>query len=637
VSRRIVGLAALQCVAALAITSSLAATPSTGSGLFTVTAFVAAFTLAGLLPVHVEFGRGSYALVLDEAVLVIALFHLSPRALVVAAVAGDLLSRLAARQAPVKTVYNLASWWLAVASSAAVFAAAGSRDASDPAAWAAAVGALAALAAVSLASISTVLALVEQRRWIDVVVGSAGPQGAAAAANVSLGLAVVALSEVGPAAPVVLAPLVAASFVMARRHAHQAAERLRFERLYAAAGRTGGLAGFDEALTALAAEARTLVTGSLAVCCALRNGHWVGIESDDRGTRPADPATVELLATLAGSGETRTVTASSLAPHGGRLPGHPADLVVAAPARPARADVVLAVFRDIAADGQGDRRHEVLGAFAGHAALIIANALLYEEVDAALRRELDLNRQKSEFVAAVSHELRTPLTTVLGAVSTVQRLGSRLEGSTQQKLLTRALNQGDRLRRLIDELLLVAATEHSGLGVDLAPTDLASLLEDTAIDLAGVAAGRLRLDLAAGVPVITDHEKVRRIVTNLVGNAAKYAPDGPITVSLRSDDRAVTITVADCGPGIAPADRDRVFEPFVQLDQSSTRRQGGTGLGLHLCRQLARLLDGRLDLDDAPGGGSRFTLTIPARPLPTLPPPVPGAATLPTVLEGAVR
>jgi signal transduction histidine kinase len=101
-------------------------------------------------------------------------------------------------------------------------------------------------------------------------------------------------------------------------------------------------------------------------------------------------------------------------------------------------------------------------------------------------------------------------------------------------------------------------------------------------------------------------------VTNLVENAVKYAPTGPIEVAVRpAPGRGIALTVTDHGPGIAPADRARVFERFVQLDGSSTRTQGGTGLGLYLCRGLAELLEGELQLTDTPGGGATFSLTLP--------------------------
>ena len=101
-----------------------------------------------------------------------------------------------------------------------------------------------------------------------------------------------------------------------------------------------------------------------------------------------------------------------------------------------------------------------------------------------------------------------------------------------------------------------------------------------------------------------DPSKVERILINLVENAAKYAPNAPIELRAEFIETDVRLSVVDHGPGIPERDRERVFEQFVQLDQSSTRRQGGTGLGLHLCRQLA--------LEETPGGGCTFSLTIPA-------------------------
>src|SRR3954451_15417577 len=111
-------------------------------------------------------------------------------------------------------------------------------------------------------------------------------------------------------------------------------------------------------------------------------------------------------------------------------------------------------------------------------------------------------------------------------------------------------------------------------------------------------------------PVITDRSKLERILTNLVENARKYAPGSSVELNATHVDGRVRFEVIDHGPGIPIEDRERVFERFVQLDQSSTRRQGGTGLGLHLCRQLAEVIDGQLTLEETPGGGCTFALTI---------------------------
>jgi signal transduction histidine kinase len=108
----------------------------------------------------------------------------------------------------------------------------------------------------------------------------------------------------------------------------------------------------------------------------------------------------------------------------------------------------------------------------------------------------------------------------------------------------------------------------------------------------------------------TDEQKLQRVLVNLVENAAKYAPDGPIEIDVMVAGARVVFFVTDHGPGIAPANRERIFERFVQLDQSLTRSQGGLGLGLYLCRQLATVLDGELVLTERLGGGCSFCLAV---------------------------
>ena len=276
--------------------------------------------------------------------------------------------------------------------------------------------------------------------------------------------------------------------------------------------------------------------------------------------------------------------------------------------------VVLIVLRDGAGDsGSGAKsRVETLVAFSHNAALIVSNALLHEERGVALARQVDLNRQKSDFVAAVSHELRTPLAVMLGSVHTLDRLDGRMTDEQRSQLFSMTVEQGARLQRLIDELLLVAAAEHANVQLHAERIEIAELFATVAASCSPAAdSGRLAWSTNGVDCVVSDPSKIERVLLNLVENAAKYAPGAPIELGAERLGGEVVLSVVDHGPGIPACDRERVFERFVQLDQSSTRRQGGTGLGLHLCKQLADLVDGRMALDETPGGGCTFSLTIP--------------------------
>jgi signal transduction histidine kinase len=581
------------------------------SGLAALFGFAAAFALVGLVPMHLDLRRHACTVVLTEAVLVLALFTLSPLTAVAAAVLGEAVSCLTARQSRLKVLFNVAATVGASSVAVAVFAAAPAHGAGEPAAWLAALAAIGCFALVNLLSTSTILAIAERRGVVGVLMASAGTAMVASAASASLGLATAVLLSTSTAGPLLLVPLLATVVLGTRRLARQSAEHLRFERLYQASSRSGRLAGFDDSLAALADESRGLLTGSVAVCLAERPDGWAGMLVDDTGSRPAGDQLRDALIALEASPAGDVVALNSLSRSQRAALPAAADLVVASSAPDSRARVVLAVFREIAPDDQGGGRAEVLSAFAGHAALTVANALLYEEVEEALRRQVDLSAQKSDFVAAVSHELRTPLTSVLASVATVRRLGDRLDAAQMERFLSTALQEGERLRRLIDELLLVAAAEHGGMVIEHKPVELAPLVRGLVADLQTKAGGRLAADLDEAAVVRTDEHKVHQILANLIENASKYAPEGTISVRVARRPGAVDLSVSDRGPGIPETDRERCFERFVQLDQSSTRRQGGTGLGLYLCRQLAELLGGEITLTGAEGGGARFTLSLP--------------------------
>jgi signal transduction histidine kinase len=124
------------------------------------------------------------------------------------------------------------------------------------------------------------------------------------------------------------------------------------------------------------------------------------------------------------------------------------------------------------------------------------------------------------------------------------------------------------------------------------------------------------IDLARDLrPITSDRQKVKQILLNLLSNALKFTHEGTITISakLRPRERTLELSVADTGIGIAPADQERIFEDFRQLDNSPTRAYGGTGLGLSICKRLAQMLNGSIVVHSQVGSGSRFTLTLPAQ------------------------
>jgi signal transduction histidine kinase len=394
------------------------------------------------------------------------------------------------------------------------------------------------------------------------------------------------------------------------KHDH---ERKRVSRLLDAAGHTARLRSFEDALATIAQQVQLLVDSAGAICCALdAQGQWSGMMVDERGSSPASEDAIEALRELAAEDSSpREIDLNDrMLPVRLALP--PArTLLLAVASAASGSPVIVAAYHERRPHMGDSRRAAMLGRFAPQADLSVANARLYEEVDHAYRQQLDLNRQKGEFVATVSHELRTPVAAIMGTIETISRLGSRLDDERRTKLLEGAVDYGERLSRLIEELLLVAATEQSATIVRVDHVDIEELVDRVVSETSAVTEGRV---VATVKPVngrvFSDEAKLHRVLVNLIENAAKYAPEGPIELEAMAAGARLLFFVTDHGPGIAAADRERVFERFVQLDQSLTRRQGGLGLGLYLCRQLAGLLGGEIVLTDTPGGGATFCLAV---------------------------
>ncbi len=245
---------------------------------------------------------------------------------------------------------------------------------------------------------------------------------------------------------------------------------------------------------------------------------------------------------------------------------------------------------------------------AARAALAFDNARLLHESQAA-------SRAKSQFLATISHELRTPLTAILGYADLMDAglTGPLTEG--QRSHVRRIMMSARHLVGVIEQILTFSRTEAGREAVQLEEVDLVALMHDTAALLEPQAFERgLEIEVRAGeeeASATTDPGKVRQILLNLAGNAVKFTEKGGVTLELAGGVDTWRLVVRDTGPGIDPADAERIFEPFTQLDASDTRARGGAGLGLAVCRRLARLLDGDVTLQSESGRGSTFILTLP--------------------------
>jgi signal transduction histidine kinase len=232
-----------------------------------------------------------------------------------------------------------------------------------------------------------------------------------------------------------------------------------------------------------------------------------------------------------------------------------------------------------------------------------------------LTEERVLEELRADFVSTVSHELRTPLAAIYGAALTLQREDLPLESGQREKLLGMISGESDRLARTVNDILWASRLDAERLHVSIGSHDAGELAR-TVLDTARVhlpADIDLSLSIEPGLPpVAADPDKVRQVLTNLVDNAIKYSPDGgAVTVEVNKRDHSLRFSVCDEGLGIAQAEQRRIFDKFYRVDPNLTRGVGGTGLGLYICRELVRRMNGTIWVESREREGSRFTFELP--------------------------
>ncbi|HEY4177060.1 MAG TPA: HAMP domain-containing sensor histidine kinase [Kofleriaceae bacterium] len=291
------------------------------------------------------------------------------------------------------------------------------------------------------------------------------------------------------------------------------------------------------------------------------------------------------------------------------------------------------------ADAALDQTLTVLGLLIHHAHARDLAAMTHEQAMRATFAELtehnlrlsravsrleELDRLKSNFLATMSHELRTPLTSVIGYAEMMAEGLAGHVSHEQKEYLTTILGKADQLLGLITAVLDVSSLESGQLALERTQLSLAELVTNEVATFQAQAGRRgiaIQLETAGDAVVVGDKKKIRQIVSSLLSNAVKFTPDrGNVGVAVRrgalgpeteNAPPAIQLVVVDSGIGISRDQVAKIFEPFFQVDSSSTRAFGGTGLGLTLAKAYVEAHGGRIWVDTQPGQGSTFVATFP--------------------------
>ncbi|HEY2804889.1 MAG TPA: HAMP domain-containing sensor histidine kinase [Gemmatimonadales bacterium] len=251
------------------------------------------------------------------------------------------------------------------------------------------------------------------------------------------------------------------------------------------------------------------------------------------------------------------------------------------------------------------------------AALLILTLALGTAALLLLRREQQLVRLRQDFVSGVSHELRTPLTQIRLHSELLLQDGFRSE-QERRRAMTVVHRESLRMTNLVDNVLRFARPRRpldadSAPATPLAPGDVAREVGEMFQPLAAECGANLVVEAADDLRVVADRDAVTRILCNLTENALKYGPRGQtVRVGVAGSNGMVRLTVEDGGPGIPPAERARIWEPYYRLARDRNAPAGGSGLGLAVVAGLVDSLGGRSAVESAPGGGARFVVDLPA-------------------------
>jgi signal transduction histidine kinase len=231
-----------------------------------------------------------------------------------------------------------------------------------------------------------------------------------------------------------------------------------------------------------------------------------------------------------------------------------------------------------------------------------------------ITREREQEEQRSTFISVISHELQTPIAIIKGYASTLARPDAVLKEETLRSRLQAIEEEADSLNKLVSNLLYASRIQAGGLQMEIAPLDLASLVQKVAHRLRVKSPGvTVRLELPEHLPtVMADRDRIEEVLQNLLDNALKYSPKRRVvTVSCHSTSDEVIVSVSDQGMGIALRDQEQIFDRFHRVDNSSTRSTQGAGLGLYICRAIVEAHGGSIWVESVLHQGSTFSFSLP--------------------------
>ena len=236
-----------------------------------------------------------------------------------------------------------------------------------------------------------------------------------------------------------------------------------------------------------------------------------------------------------------------------------------------------------------------------------------------ITKETELDRMKTEFIATVTHELRTPMTSIKGALGLVLGGAAGDLPPEARELLTIARNNTDRLIRLINDILDISRIEAGKMEIRRAPLSPADVVR-RAVEEMNAFARQRNITLTTDVPeglarVMADADRLHQVLDNLISNAIKFSPQGSeVLIRARETGDGVRFDVIDRGPGIPADQTGLIFERFYRVDNAASRKTGGTGLGLTICKAIVEEHGGQIWVESALGEGSTFSFTIPVEP-----------------------